>query len=87
MVDRRQDETASSRLPSDDRPLDSTWEAQGPAISATARLLEPDEVPAVSQALAQKYPILQGKLVPLAHRLRHYDTVHYELRASEATGP
>jgi hypothetical protein len=50
-------------------------------------LLEPDEVPAARQALAKKYPILQGKLVPLAHRLRHYDTVHYELTASEATGP
>jgi uncharacterized protein len=55
----------------------------GPPISATARLLEPDEVPAVRQALSKKYPILQGRLVPLAHRLRHYDTVHYELSASE----
>jgi hypothetical protein len=46
-----------------------------------------DTPAAVRQALAKKYPILEGKLVPLAHRLRHYDTVHYELSASEPTVP
>jgi uncharacterized protein len=68
-------------------PSTARGKPTGPAISATARLLQPDEVPAVRQALAKKYPILQGKLVPLAHRLRHYDTVHYELSASEPIGP
>jgi hypothetical protein len=33
----------------------------------------------VREALARKYPILQARLVPLVHRLRHYHTVHYEL--------
>jgi hypothetical protein len=47
-------------------------------------LLEPDEVPAVRQALSKKYPILQGRL---AHRLRHYDTIHFELSASEPPSP
>jgi PPOX class probable F420-dependent enzyme len=41
----------------------------GPAIPATARLLGPDEKGPTRQALAAKYPILQGRLVPLAHRL------------------
>jgi uncharacterized protein len=59
----------------------------GPPVSATARLLTPDEVPTVGQVLSKKYPILQGRLVPLVHRLRHYDTVHYELTASESPIP
>ena len=68
-------------------PSTARGKPTGPAIAATARLLRPDEVPVPREALAKKYPILQGKLVPLAHRLRHYDTVHYELSASEPTGP
>jgi len=54
----------------------------GPAIPATGRLLAPAEEQPIRQALAKKYPLLQGQLVPLAHRLRHYSTVHYELTAS-----
>jgi hypothetical protein len=65
-------------------PSTARGKPTGPEIPAMARLLGPDEVPAVRQALAKKYPILQGQLVPLAHRLRHYDTVHYELSESEA---
>jgi uncharacterized protein len=68
-------------------PSTARGKPTGPAISATARLLAPDEIPAVRQALAKKYPILQGQLVPLAHRLRHYETVHYELSASEGQDP
>ena len=51
----------------------------GPEIPATARLLAPDEERPVREALSRKYPILQARLVPLAHRLRHFHTVHYEL--------
>jgi hypothetical protein len=29
--------------------------------------------------LEKKYPIVQGRLVPWAHRLRHVDTVHIEV--------
>ena len=68
-------------------PSTARGKATGPPISATARLLEPDEVPAVKEALSKKYPILQGRLVPLAHRLRHYHTVHYELSASDPPTP
>jgi len=58
--------------------MDGKW-GMAPSFS-----LEPDDVPAVRQALGKKYPILQGQLVPLAHRLRHYDTAHYELSTSQA---
>jgi PPOX class probable F420-dependent enzyme len=51
----------------------------GPEIAARARLLAPNEEQPVREALARKYPILQARLVPLVHRLRHYHTVHYEL--------
>jgi hypothetical protein len=51
----------------------------GAAIAATARLLTPDEEQPVRDALAKKYPLLQRRLVPLVHRLRHYHTVHFEL--------
>lgn len=64
-------------------PSTARGKPTGPPIPATARLLGPDEVPPVRQALSKKYPIIQGRLVPLAHRLRHYDTVHYELSEPE----
>lgn len=54
----------------------------GPAVSATARLLSPEEEEPIRAALAKKYPMLQGRFVPLFHRLRHLDTVHYELTSS-----
>lgn len=51
----------------------------GPAVSATARLLGADEEPPVEAALAKKYPMLQGRVVPIFHRMRKLDTVHFEL--------
>ncbi len=63
-------------------PSTARGKPTGPAIPATARLLGPEEERLISQALAKKYPVLQGRLVPLAHRLRHYSTVHYEVTAS-----
>jgi PPOX class probable F420-dependent enzyme len=68
-------------------PATARGKPAGPSISATARLLAPDEVPPVRRALSKKYPIQQGRLVPLIHRLRHYETVHYELSASESLSP
>jgi PPOX class probable F420-dependent enzyme len=68
-------------------PSTARGKPTGPPISAMARRMEPDEVPLVRQALSKKYPILQGRLVPLAHRLRHYDTVHYELSGPEPPSP
>jgi PPOX class probable F420-dependent enzyme len=52
----------------------------GPAIRARARVLSGEEAAVASHAIARKQPILQGILVPLSHRLRHYKTVHLELK-------
>jgi len=59
----------------------STWRGRptGPAIGACARVLGGAEAVQAAHALAQKYPLLQGILVPLYHRLRGYRTVHVEL--------
>jgi PPOX class probable F420-dependent enzyme len=59
----------------------STWRGQptGPAIRAHARVLSGSEALRAAHALARKYPVLQGILVPLIHRLRGYRTVHIEL--------
>jgi uncharacterized protein len=51
----------------------------GPAIRARARVLSGDESAYAGRALARKYPILQGFLVPLFHRLRRNKTMHIEL--------
>jgi uncharacterized protein len=63
----------------------STWRGQpiGPAIGAYARVLSDTEAIHAGQALAQKYPLLQGLLVPLYHRLRGYRTVHVELTPTD----
>jgi len=51
----------------------------GPAIEANARLVGIDEEETVKRALSKKHRIIHGWLVPLAHRVRHYDTIYYEL--------
>ena len=51
----------------------------GPSLTATARLLEAEDASAAVRAIDTKYPVLQGVLVPLVHRLRRLRTVHYEL--------
>lgn len=59
----------------------STWRGQplGQAIRAHARVLSGSEALHAAHALARKYPLLQGILVPLVHRLRSYRTVYIEL--------
>ena len=63
-------------------PSTARGKRTGPEIAATARLLEKDEAGPVVEALANKYPLLQGRLVPFVHRRRHYETLHYELTAA-----
>ncbi len=63
-------------------PSDSRGKPIGPAMSARARLLGSEEEQPIQAAFAKKYPVLQGRLVPLIHRLRHLDTIHYELTPS-----
>jgi PPOX class probable F420-dependent enzyme len=63
----------------------STWRGRptGPAIGAHAHVLSDTEAVHAGHALAQKYPLLQGILVPLYHRLRGYRTVHIELTPTD----
>jgi uncharacterized protein len=42
-------------------------------------LLSGPEAAVAARALAAKYPLLQGLLVPAFHRLTKKTTVHYEL--------
>lgn len=48
----------------------------GPAIEATARILEGEEATHAARTLARKYPIAHGILIPRFHRLRGYKTIH-----------
>ncbi|MFE7316348.1 PPOX class F420-dependent oxidoreductase [Streptomyces sp. NPDC057555] len=69
----------------------STWRGKptGPAVRARARLLDPAtrEYRRAERSLTRKYPLIQGLLVPLAHRLRRERTLHYELRVTEDGTP
>jgi hypothetical protein len=51
----------------------------GPAIQARATLLEGEQARIAARALARRHRVLQGILVPTAHRLMRYHTMHYEL--------
>jgi PPOX class probable F420-dependent enzyme len=63
-------------------PSDRRGVPTGPAIPARALRLTGAGYRRAGQALARKYPMLQGVLVPLAHRVgraRTGRTVHFEL--------
>ena len=64
-------------------PSTGRGRATGPAVAGTARSLEGEEARAAGRLLNRKYPVLQGVLVPVAHRLRRLRTVHYELTFDE----
>jgi len=49
-------------------------------MAAEARLLSGAEDDHARRLLRRKHPILHGVLVPLGHRLRRFETQHYELR-------
>jgi uncharacterized protein len=51
----------------------------GPAVQARATLLEGEQARIAARALARRHRVLQGILVPTAHRLMRYHTMHYEL--------
>lgn len=54
----------------------------GHAIRATARRIDGEEAQAAARALRRKHPILHGILVPLAHRVQGYTTVHFRVDPS-----
>ncbi len=51
----------------------------GEPIAARATLLDGDQAHTAADALARRHRVLQATLVPLAHRLMRYKTMHYEL--------
>ena len=53
----------------------------GPPVHARATLLDGEQARIAAQALARRHRVLQGLLVPLAHRLLRYQAMHYELHA------
>ncbi len=57
---------------------------KGAAVPATARLLTGAEADQARAALARKYPVLHGRIVPRMHRRKGWTTLHYELRRAEA---
>jgi PPOX class probable F420-dependent enzyme len=62
----------------------------GLPTQGTARLLHGAEELNARMVIGRKYPIFHGLLIPLAHRLARYKTVHYEvslLNTAEADPP
>ncbi len=51
----------------------------GPSIRARATLLTDEQAGVAAMALARRHRLLQAIVVPLAHRLMRYETMHYEL--------
>ncbi len=73
-------------------PSNALGAPTGPGLEATARRLSGTEQRRAGRALARKYPMLQGVLVPLTHRLgraRTGRTVHFELvpRSPDGAAP
>jgi uncharacterized protein len=59
----------------------------GPAVQARATLLAGEQARIAARALARSHPVLQAVLVPTAHRLLRYRTMHYELRPDTGYSP
>ncbi len=59
----------------------STWRGTsiGPPLRARAHRLAGAEAERARQALARSQPILHGIVVPMAHRLMRWTTIHFEL--------
>jgi PPOX class probable F420-dependent enzyme len=54
----------------------------GPTITGTARLLDGAEAETARSALAHRFPVLHGVVVPLTHRLKRWTTLHYQFDVS-----
>lgn len=60
-------------------PSTARGKPTGPAIHARARLLDGDAAKQAGRAIARKYPLMHGVMIPLFHRLRGYTTMHIEV--------
>jgi hypothetical protein len=59
-----------------------TWSGKptpGPTMTAHARLLSGEESEMAGRLIDRKYPVLQHRLVHLAHKIMRTPTLHYEL--------
>jgi PPOX class probable F420-dependent enzyme len=61
-------------------PCTPTGRPTGPEVAAVVRILEGQEAAKAARALAEKYPIVHGYLIPFAHRIKRVETIHLELR-------
>jgi len=68
-------------------PCTTRGRVAGPAIEASAVLLDGDEAAVAARALARKYPVLQGLVVPVSHRLSRQRTLHYGVTPVAAGTP
>ena len=68
-------------------PFTARGKPTGPPLRARARVLGREKSAHAGRLLARKHPILHGVLVPLAHRLRGYTTVHIELTPVSGRNP
>jgi uncharacterized protein len=55
----------------------------GPEVRATARLLSGDEESHARQVIAKRYPVFQRFVIPAAHRISRYTTMHYEVSMTD----
>ena len=73
----------TKRLSNDPRvlaaPCTMRGKPKGPAIEASARLLDGEQARVAARALARRHRVLQGIVVPAAHRAMRWQTMHYEL--------
>jgi PPOX class probable F420-dependent enzyme len=52
---------------------------RGAPVDACVALLDGAEAEHAARRIAARQPLLQGVLVPLFHRLKHYRTLHYRV--------
>jgi uncharacterized protein len=55
----------------------------GPPIRARVERLGGEQAAIAAHALARRHRVLQAVVVPLAHRLMRYETLHYELHSDD----
>ncbi len=71
-----EDQAPSSQPRAQVTPSTLRGKATGPAIQARATLLEGEQARIAARALARRHRVLQAVLVPAAHRLMRYHTMH-----------
>jgi len=58
----------------------------GPTLRACAQRLDGQAARHAARALAHRFPVLHGAVIPIFHRIRGWSTVQYELRPPASTG-